>query len=123
MRVAGFGFRAGAGTASLRAALDAALAVAGDAPLAALATADDKAAGLAPLARMLALPLQAVPPDRIASETRATPNPRVPARYGHRSLSEAACLAAAGPAARLIVPSTTSPDGQASCAIAESLEP
>jgi cobalt-precorrin 5A hydrolase len=123
MRVAGFGFRQGAGTASLRAALEAALAVAGDTPLAALATASDKAAGLAPLAEMLALPLHAIPTDRIAHETRATPNPRVPARYGHRSLSEAACLAAAGPDARLIVPGTASLDGQASCAIAESPDP
>lgn len=123
MRVAGFGFRKGAGLGSLRAALAAALAVAGDAPLAALATAGDKTAALAPLADLLALPLHAIPPDRIASETRATPNALVPARYGHRSLSEAACLVAAGPTARLIVASTASPDGLASCAIAESPEP
>ena len=123
MRVAGFGFRAGASTASLRAALQAALAAAGDAPLAALATASDKAQALAPLAEALALPLHKIPPDRIAAETRATLNPRVPARYGQRSLSEAACLAAAGPNARLIVPSTASPDGQAACAIAESSDP
>ena len=120
MRVAGFGFRAGAGIGSLCAALDAALAVAGDTPLAALATATDKAAGLAPLADLLGLPLHAIPSDRIASEPRATPNPRVPARYGQRSLAEAACLAAAGPRARLIVAATASPDGRASCAIAES---
>jgi len=119
VRVAGFGFRTGAATTSLRAALDAATAAAGGLRVDALATATDKAAGLAPLADLLALPLHRIPPDRIASETRATPNAVVPARYGHRSLSEAACLAAAGPTARLIVPSTASPDGRASCAIAE----
>ena len=98
-------------------------AVAGQAPLDALATASDKAAGLVPLARALDLPLHAIPPETIAAQTRAGLNPRVPARYGHRSLSEAACLAAAGPEARLIVPSTAGPDGQASCAIAESAAP
>jgi cobalt-precorrin 5A hydrolase len=123
MRVAGFGFRQGAGIGSLRGAMDAALVQAGDARIDALATAMDKAYALAPLAEMLTLPCHAMPLDQIATETRATPNPRVPSRYGHRSLSEAACLAAAGPDARLIVPSTASPDGQASCAIAESAQP
>ena len=119
MRVAGFGFRSGAGVASLRAALDGALALAGHVPVDALATAGDKAAGLAPLAAAVALPLHGIPPGVIAAEARATPNPRVPARYGHRSLAEAACLAATGPLSRLIVPATASPDGQATCAIAE----
>ncbi|MGQ0564479.1 MAG: cobalamin biosynthesis protein [Gemmobacter sp.] len=121
MRVAGFGFRTGAATASLRAALEAALN--GGPPPDALATATDKVRGLAPLARALDLPLHAIAPEVIACETRATPNPRVPARYGRRSLSEAACLAAAGPAARLIVPATAGPDGQATCAIAEGADP
>ena len=123
MRVAGFGFRAGAGTGSLQAALHAALTSAGLTTVTALATATDKAAMLAPLAQRLALPLHAIPPDRIAAAPRASPNPRVPARYGHRSLSEAACLVAAGPRARLLVPATPSPDGQATCAIAESADP
>ena len=117
MRVAGFGFRAGAGVASLNAALQ--MALAGQGPVDALATASDKAAGLAPLAATLALPLHDIPPAVIAAEIRATPNPRVPARYGHRSLAEAACLAVTGPRGRLIVPATASPDGQATCAIAE----
>ncbi len=123
MRVAGFGFRHATTTASLRAALDAALAQTDGAPPDALATATDKAATLAPLAHLLALPLLTLAPETIAQEGRATPNPRVPARYGHRSLSEAACLAAAGPGARLIVPATPGPDRHATCAIAESPAP
>ena len=119
MRVAGFGFRTGAGVASLQAALQAAMALGGQGPVDALATASDKASGLGPLAAALALPLHDIPPAQIAAEIRATPNPRVPARYGHRSLAEAACLAATGPQSRLIVRATASPDGQATCAIAE----
>jgi cobalt-precorrin 5A hydrolase len=119
MRVAGFGLRPGAGIADLQAALEAAQAAAGAAPPQALATAADKAAALAPLARALALPLIALPRAWIAAETRAALFAMSPARYGHRRPSEASALAALGPAARLVAPATPSPDGKATCALAE----
>ncbi len=117
VKVAGFGLRAAATADSLMAALDAA---GGADDVTAIATAADKAhhPALLGLAAALNLPLLPVPLDRL-STTDAGPA-RTPARYGHRSLAEAAALAAAGPDARLLARRSTSPDRMATCAIATS---
>jgi cobalt-precorrin 5A hydrolase len=117
MRVAGFGLRDRATVGALQAALAAAGGAAG---LAAIATAEDKAGhpALAALAGRLGLPLRAVPLAAIAAAP-AAPARHAPARYGGRSLAEAAALAAAGPGARLLASRAASPDGTATCAIAE----
>ena len=116
MIVAGFGFRASASEASLGEALTAAQAT-GVAPDA-LATAEDKAdaPALIALALRLNLPLIAVPLAALGQQ--GTLSPKVPARYGGRSLAEAAALAAAGPGARLLVGRVSSADGKAMAAIA-----
>ena len=113
MRVAGFGFRTSASLASLQAAL----ALAGG-RVDAVATADNKAAGLAPLADALGLPLIAVPRAGLAAQDRPG-SARVRALYGTGSVAESAALAAAGQGARLVVGRVTSPDGLAVAAIAE----
>ncbi len=115
-KVAGLGFRAGASVDSLRNALQ----VEAAAGLTALATAEDKVG--APALRQLAgewgLPIIAVPLSVLAVQP-ATLRARVPARYGARSLAEAAALAAAGPGARLLMPRRISDDGLATAAIAQ----
>ena len=117
MKVAGLGFRAQAGVASLRSALQAA---GGNTGLTALATADDKARApaLLQLAAELGLPVVAVPLATLQQQT-ATTSPHVPARYGGHSLAEAAALAAAGPGARLLAARAMSADSLATAAIAE----
>ena len=116
MKVAGFGFRNGATQDALLAALTAAGGAQG---LVAIATAADKAAhpAITGLATHLNLPLRAVPLDLLPSQP-ATPNARLPARYGHRSVAEATALAAAGPGATLVSKRHTSPDRTATAAIA-----
>ncbi len=116
MKVAGFGFRA----TTTQDALLAALAAAGGARgLTAIATAADKAGhpAITALANHLNLPLRAIPLDLLPSQP-ATPNARLPARYGHRSVAEAAALAAAGPGATLLAKRHISPDRTATAAIA-----
>ena len=143
--VAGFGFRAQCGVASLRAALNAALSAALDATqqaqgtssrpitLTALATAADKAShpALLQLAAELQLPITPVNLTQLASQA-ATPSAHVPARYGAHSVAEAAALAAAAMAvqaepvqAQLLTPRCTSPDRLATAAIAfsENIQP
>ncbi|MHA6346914.1 cobalamin biosynthesis protein, partial [Roseivivax sp. CAU 1761] len=46
----------------------------------------------------------------------------LPARYDTGSVAEAAALAAAGPGARLLGPRAVSPDGCATCALAQGKE-
>ena len=118
MRVAGFGFTSRATLASLRSALGRA---GGGAGLTALATAADKADATAirALAQELGLPLHAVALDQLASQAAARLAPAVPARYGARSVAEAAALAAAGPGARLVGTRVVSDDRLATAAIAE----
>ena len=116
MIVAGFGFRAGTSLASLRAAFD--LAVADAPPPQALATAADKAAGLAPLAAALHLPVLPIPPEALAATTPLTHSAASFAARATPSLSEAAALAGAGAGAELVAPRAISPDGRATCAIA-----
>ena len=117
MRVAGIGFRSGAGVASLRAALAAA-----GGGVQALATAEDKAPALRALAAELGLPVIAVPAELIAAQDTPTRSPRVMARRGAGSLAEAAALAAAGPGARIVARRVTAPDRMATAAIAETEE-
>jgi len=116
MKVAGFGFRNGATQDALLAAL---MAAGGPQGLAAIATAADKAGhpAITGLATHLKLPLRAVPLHLLTSQP-ATPNTRLPARYGHRSVAESAALAAAGPGATLVAKRHTSPDRTATAAIA-----
>ena len=116
MIVAGFGLRATASAAGLRAALHAA----GASGLIALAAPADKAdhPALAALAAALNLPLLAIPLDRLLAQMTATPAARQPARYGPGAVCEAAALAACGPGARLICAKQISPCGTATVAIA-----
>jgi cobalt-precorrin 5A hydrolase len=120
MRVAGFGFRKGATLAALQ---DALARAGGTDGLDALATADDKAAGLQPLAGLLHLPVQAIGAEALRAQTTVTRSARVHALYGTGSLAEAAALAAAGPSARLLAPRAQSQDGTATAAIAERITP
>ncbi len=119
MIVAGFGLRASAQTASLRAAL------AGLPPPDALAAPQDKAdhPALRALAQELALPLIAVPLADLAAQPTATLAPRQPLRYGAGSVAEASALAACGTGARLIRERMIAPDGLATVALAEGPDP
>lgn len=112
MIVAGFGFSRRAGLASLLGAWQAA----GAPPAAALATLADKAEGLAPLGAALGLPVV-----RVAGPLPETPtqSPASRTARGTGSVAEACALAAAGPGAVLRAPRAVSPDGLATCAIAE----
>ncbi|KQP02125.1 hypothetical protein ASF45_18775 [Pseudorhodoferax sp. Leaf265] len=123
MTVLGVGLHSGAGLASLRDALRAACAALPARPvLRAVATAQDKldCAALAQFAAELRVPLIGVPLPLLAVQP-ATPSAFAPARYGGRSLAEAAALAAAGPGARLLAPRAVSTDRQATAALAAAL--
>ncbi|MCI4592074.1 cobalamin biosynthesis protein [Sphingobium sp. BYY-5] len=118
MIVAGFGFRAGATTASLRAALEQART--GGQPVTHLATLEDKAQGLVELASLLALPLVLVAPARVIGFPTLTQSLAAKAARGTGSVAEACALAAAGiDDARLLGPRSISPDRMATCAIAQ----
>jgi cobalt-precorrin 5A hydrolase len=124
MIVAGIGCRRGAGAPDIEAAIRAALARAGiaAAELEAIATASAKAAepGIAATAAKLGLCVVLVPDAELkAAGTRVTTrSDRVLAHTGVPSLAEAAALAAAGPAARLIASRLVV--GAATCALASS---
>lgn len=120
MRVAGFGFRAGASLACLRGVLEAVEARGG--PAAALAAPPHKArdAALRALAAERGLPLRAMPVAGIETPTHST---RIAAEFGTGSVAEAAALAAAGPGARITVARIVAPDAMATCAMAETEEP
>lgn len=119
MIVAGFGFREGAGMASLQAAL--ALARAGHGPVTLLATAGDKIEGLRPLAEALGLPVVGVSREALTQVAAATRSAASLAAYGTGSVAEASALAAAGPGGRLLAPRHIAPDRMATCAIAQGL--
>lgn len=119
MIVAGFGFRSGAGLASLREAL--ALAQHGVPTVTHLATASDKLPGLAPLAEALGLPLAGVSPEALAETSTLTRSAASLAARDTGSVAEASALAAAGPGARLLTTRHISPDRMATCAIAQGL--
>ncbi len=113
MIVAGFGYRAQARVADLRAALGA------DRPDA-LASITAKATGpLAHLARDLGLPLIALDPGALHGVETPTTSARMVATFGTGSLAEAAALVAVGPGARLIAPRRVGPGGLATVAFAE----
>ena len=118
MRVAGLGFREAASVASLR---DALAAAGGTEGVVALATVDEKTGALAlqALAVELALPIRGVTPATLAAVETQTRSDRVAALFGAGSVAEAAALAAAGPAARLLGQRAVSRDGMATAAIAE----
>lgn len=115
MRVAGFGFRSGADVESLAAALEAT----GATGVTQLATVAAKADGLRGLAERLLLPVEPVPVAKLAAQSVATRSEASLAAWGTGSVAEASALAAAGPGARLLGPRAVSPDGRATCAIAE----
>lgn len=122
MVVAGIGCRKGTKGGEIEAAIEAALQEAGIAPerLIALATSDGKGSepGIIEAAAGRGLRLVLVKPgDLEAAGTRTqSSSPRVKALFGVPSVAEAAALAAAGPASRLIVPRVVV--GPATCAIA-----
>ena len=123
LTVLGVGFHSGVGLASLHDALRAACTAAQASPvLSAVATAQDKqdAPAQAQFAQELRVPLVGVALPLLAAQP-ATPSAFAPARYGGRSLAEAAALAAAGPGARLLAPRAVSSDRQATAALAVSL--
>lgn len=122
MIVAGVGCRKGTAAAEVEAAITAALARAGlkvDA-LDLIATSAAKGAepGIIAAASAFGVPLVAVPPVDLeaAGAHTLTHSERVVALTGVPSLAEAAALAAAGPAARLMAPRTAV--GPATCALA-----
>jgi cobalt-precorrin 5A hydrolase len=126
MIVAGVGCRKGAAAAEIAAAINMALARAGLAAgaIAMVATSAAKAteAGIEAAASTLGVPLVPVPQcDLEAAGRRAqTRSQRVVALTGVPSLAEAAALAAAGPAARLLAARVAV--GAATCALAETVE-
>jgi cobalt-precorrin 5A hydrolase len=122
--VAGVGCRKGAAAAQIEAAIAAALAHCRlpAAALALIATSRTKSAevGIAAAASALRVPIVAVPQRALedAGHRTATKSERVLLRTGVPSLAEAAALAAAGPAARLLAPRVCV--GPATCALAQS---
>jgi len=122
--VAGIGCRRGAPAADIEAAIRAALAradIAADA-LDAVATIEAKSAeaGIATAAARLGVAVVLVPHAGLqaANDRVETRSQRVLALTGVASVAEAAALAAAGPAARLVVPRLVV--GAAACALAAS---
>ena len=118
MIVAGFGFRAGASTASLR---DALRRAAQGRRVQALATAHDKVEtpSFQALAQDLGLPTHAVAPEDLAQQHTQTASTASQVARNTGSVAEAAALAAAGPGARLLTARQISADRQATCALAE----
>jgi len=124
MMVAGVGCRKGASAREVSAAISAALSRAGlraDAldAVAAPATKSSEA-GIATAANELGVPLVLVPQAELeaAGARTITRSERVIALMGVPSAAEAAALAAAGPAGRLVAPRTAV--GPATCALATS---
>jgi len=114
--VAGLGLRATATVASL----EEALALTGVQPTD-LAIVADKAElpAIRALAAATGLPLHAVDLADLDQSRAQTLSPRQPARYGNRSVAEAAALAVAGVDGILVQTRLTAPDGQSTVAIAK----
>ncbi|MEP2534180.1 cobalamin biosynthesis protein [Shimia sp.] len=117
MIVAGFGFRASATVASLRAAMAATGHPAPDV----LATPSDKAHSdcIRQIAQELSLEILPIPPQKMQTMATETHSETVRAKRGTGSVAEACALAAAGNNARLLTPRHVSPDRLATCAIAK----
>jgi cobalt-precorrin 5A hydrolase len=122
VRVVGIGFRGAATMASLQDALQKALAVAGGTAPDALATeaAKSRETAFRELAQLLAIPGLGVSQTDLGQMITPTQSQRIQDRFGTGSLAEAAALAVAGPAARLVAARVISGDGMATAAIAES---
>ena len=124
MMVAGVGCRKGASASEIGAAISAALSRAGlradalDAIAAPAAKSSE--AGIAAAANELGVPLVLIPQAELeaAGARTVTRSDRVIALLGVPSAAEAAALAAAGPAGRLVAPRTAV--GPATCALARS---
>ncbi|WP_162501445.1 cobalamin biosynthesis protein, partial [Methylobacterium crusticola] len=120
--VAGIGFRHATAAPEILALVGEALAQAalGAARLGALATAEDRAgdAAIRAAAEVLGVPLLGIPVEalREAGRRGVTRSARIETLRGVGSLAEAAALAAAGPAGRLILPRIAS--AGATCALA-----
>lgn len=118
MIVAGFGFRAGVGLDSLRAALT--LACEGVGPdLLATAAGKEHNAALRALADEMGLRIHPVMPERLIAQMTFTQSQASQTAHGTGSVAEAAALAAAGRNARLIAARHISPNRMATCAMAE----
>jgi cobalt-precorrin 5A hydrolase len=111
VRVVGIGFRGAATMASLQDALQKALAVVG---------AKSRETAFRELAQLLAIPGLGVSQTDLGQMITPTQSQRIQDRFGTGSLAEAAALAVAGPAARLVAARVISGDGMATAAIAES---
>jgi cobalt-precorrin 5A hydrolase len=126
MIVAGVGCRKGVPAADIKAAIVAACGKAGVATsklrLIATSAAKGGEPGVVAAASAMGVPLVVIPPADLATAgMRATTrSERVIALVGVASVAEAAALAAAGPAARLIAPRIAV--GPATCALAVSAE-
>ena len=120
MRVAGFGFRQDAGTDSLAAAL----ALTGAHSVTHLATLASKSelSAMQGLAKNLDLPIISVAKGALTHVPVVTRSEKSIEIRGTGSVAEASALAAAGENARLVVLRVVSPDGMATCAIAEGTE-
>ena len=127
MIVAGIGCRKGAAAAAIEAAINAALARAGLAAnaLALIATsaAKGKEPGIADAAARLGIPVVFIAQCdlKVASHHAETRSQRVMALTGVPSVAEAAALAAAGGAAKLLAPRIAI--GPATCALPEARDP
>jgi len=108
--ILGVGCVSGVAPEALARLLDRLLAAAGVGPqaVAGIATLDRRGTepGILLLAARLGVPLHLFPVDRLEAERPrlAHPSPALFARIGCHGVAEGAALAAAGPAARLIVP-------------------
>ncbi len=116
MRVAGFGFRKGAGVESLRAAFEAAGGASG---VDMIATAETKIEALTGLVNDWGLEIVSVPVAALADQPVMTQSAKSARMFGTGSLSEAAALWGAGEGAVLVARRAISPDHMATCAIAK----
>jgi cobalt-precorrin 5A hydrolase len=124
--VAGFGFRAAATVASLQEALRLARQRHdGHLHITCLSTAADKAdtAPCRTLALSLDLPTHAIHSAALIAQQTPTRSTASQAARATGSVAEAAALAAAGRGSRILVPRVISPDGMATCALAERTDP
>lgn len=116
MKVAGFGFRAGATEQSLADAFQAC-----GARVTALAAPEDKAVAntFVAYAKALGLPIVAVSQEALAQQETRTQSAASRAARKTGSVAEAAALAGAGIGARLVTSRQISQDRMATCAVAE----
>ena len=117
MRVAGFGFRQSAGAESLAAAFS--LTNGRNVTHIATVASKAEASAMKDFAARLGLPIIPVPEGVLTQTPVVTHSAKSFETHGTGSVAEASALAAAGERARLEAPRVVSPDGMATCAIAE----